>query len=104
VLPSIATRTVQEQFGIALIEAMASGKPVLSTHCGAIDEVVGPAGLLVQANDYYRLAEGLRALALDAELRDRLGSEARERVQRLFTREVIGGQVASAYAQVLGTH
>ena len=104
VLPSIATRTVQEQFGIALIEAMASGKPILSTHCGAIDEVVGPAGLLVQANDYYRLAEGLRALALDAELRNRLGREARERVQRLFTREVIGSQVASAYAEVLGTH
>jgi len=101
VLPSIATRTVQEQFGIALIEAMATGKPVLSTHCGAIDEVLGQAGILVQANDYYRLAEALRTLALNAELRHRLGHQGRERVLRLFTREVIGEQVAEAYATVL---
>jgi len=101
VLPSIATRTVQEQFGIALIEAMATGKPVLSTHCGAIDEVVGQAGVLVQANDYFRLADALRMLAFNAELRHRLGQQGRERVQRYFTREVIGEQVADAYATVL---
>ena len=104
VLPSISTRSVQEQFGIALIEAMASGKPILTTQCGAIDEVVGPAGVIVQANDYFRLAEGLRALALDAELRQRLGQQALERVHRLFGREVIGEQVADAYATVLARH
>ena len=101
VLPSISTRSVQEQFGIALIEAMATGKPVLTTHCGAIDEVIGDAGIVVQANDYFRLAEGLRTLAFDAGLRARLGQRGLERVQRLFTREAIGEQVASAYAHVL---
>jgi glycosyltransferase involved in cell wall biosynthesis len=104
VLPSIATRSVQEQFGIALIEAMASGTPILTTHCGAIDEVVGPAAVVVQANDYFRLAEGLRALAVDAGLRHRLGQQALERVHRLFAREVIGEQVADAYVTVLGRH
>jgi glycosyltransferase involved in cell wall biosynthesis len=102
VLPSISTRTTQEQFGIALIEAMATAKPVLTTHCGAIDEVIGDAGLIVQANDYFRLAEGLRTLGLDAELRVRLGQRGFERVQRHFTREVIGEQIASAYLHVLG--
>ena len=102
VLPSISTRSVQEQFGIALIEAMATGKPILTTHCGAIDEVVGPAGVVVQANDYFRLAEGLRSLACDAGRRAHLGQQALERVQRLFTREAIGEQVADAYATVLG--
>ncbi len=102
VLPSISTRTVQEQFGIALIEAMATARPVLTTHCGAIDEVMGDAGLVVQPNDYYRLAEGLRTLALDAELRARLAQRGFERVQQLFTREMIGEQVASAYRHVLG--
>jgi glycosyltransferase involved in cell wall biosynthesis len=101
VLPSISTRTVQEQFGIALIEAMATAKPVVTTHCGAIDEVIDTAGVLVQPNDYFRLAEALRALAFNAELRHRLGHHGRERVQRLFTREVIGEQVADAYATVL---
>lgn len=102
VLPSISTRTVQEQFGIALIEAMATARPVLTTHCGAIDEVIGDAGLIVQANDYFRLAEGLRTLAFDASLRARLGQRGLERVQRFFTRESIGEQVASAYRHVLG--
>jgi glycosyltransferase involved in cell wall biosynthesis len=102
VLPSISTRTVQEQFGIALIEAMATARPVLTTHCGAIDEVIGDAGLVVQANDYFRLAEGLRTLGLDAELRTRLGQRGLERVQRMFTRELIGEQVANAYRHVLG--
>jgi glycosyltransferase involved in cell wall biosynthesis len=104
VLPSISTRSVQEQFGIALIEAMATAKPVLTTHCGAIDEVIGDAGIVVQANDYFRLAEGLRALVCDVKLRERLGQRGLERVQRLFTRELIGEQVASAYAHVLGKH
>jgi glycosyltransferase involved in cell wall biosynthesis len=102
VLPSIATRTVQEQFGIALIEAMATAQPVLTTRCGAIDEVIGDAGLLVQPNDYFRLAEGLRTLAFDTELRSRLGQLGLARVQRLFTREIIGERIAAAYTDVLG--
>ncbi len=101
VLPSISTRNVQEQFGIALIEAMATAKPVLTTHCGAIDEVIGDAGIVVQANDYFRLAEGLQTLASDEGLRVRLGQRGLERAQRLFTRELIGEQVASAYTHVL---
>jgi hypothetical protein len=40
-------------------------------------------------------------LAFNAELRHRLGHHGRERVQRLFTREVIGEQVADVYATVL---
>lgn len=102
VLPSIATRTVLEQFGIALIEAMATGRPVLTTRCGAIDEVMDDAGVLVQPNDYFRLAEGLRTLALDAELRKRLGERGIARVAKYFTREIIGEQVAAAYTAVLG--
>ena len=104
VLPSISTRSVQEQFGIALIEAMATAKPVLTTHCGAIDEVIGDAGVVVQANDYFRLAEGLRMLAFDAGLRARLGQRGLERVQRLFNRERIGEQIANTYDHVLGQH
>jgi starch synthase len=101
VLPSIATRTVQEQFGIVLIEAMATGKPVLATRAGAIDEVVGTAGLLVQANDGHRLADALHELISQRELRERCGRDGLERVQRLFSHEVVGAGIAAAYATVL---
>jgi len=101
VLPSIATRYVLEQFGIALIEAMATGKPIVATHCGAIDEVVGDAGLLVQANDYYRLSETLRTLLGNAPLRQQLGRSALERVQRKFRKERISSLISEAYHEVL---
>ena len=102
VLPSISTRTVLEQFGIVLIEAMATGKPVVSTHCGAIDEVVGDAGVLVQPNDFHHLWRTLRDLAFSAERRQELGSRALARVTRLFAKDVISGKLSQAYGQTLG--
>jgi glycosyltransferase involved in cell wall biosynthesis len=100
VLPSISTKTIQEQFGIALIESMASGKPVVSTYCGAIEEVVGDAGLLVQPNDYLSLAESLRSLCLDEDFRLELGQLAISRVQQGFSSTSVSDKLAMAY---LGT-
>ena len=102
VLPSISTRSVLEQFGIVLIEAMATGKPIVSTHCGAIDEVLGDAGVLVQPNDFFRLSEALRDLALDELRRLDLGARALERVNRLFRKEDISTKIARAYQDTLG--
>ena len=99
-MPSISTRGILEQFGIALLEAMASGKPVISTHCGAIDEVVGDAGLLVQPNDSLRLYEALAMLHRDAALRRELGERGRRRVAESFTNIIIAEQIANAYEQV----
>ena len=101
VLPSISTRYVIEQFGIVLIESMASGKPVISTHCGAIDELVGNAGILVQPNDYYRLYEALLKLCQDDDLRMQLGGAGLARVKERFTHQEISSMIASAYRKVL---
>jgi glycosyltransferase involved in cell wall biosynthesis len=101
VLPSISTRYVLEQFGIALIEAMATGKPIVSTRCGAIDEVIGDSGLLVQPNDYYSLCEALRSLLQDASLRQRLGQLALRRVQSRFRSDQISAMISDAYRDVL---
>jgi glycosyltransferase involved in cell wall biosynthesis len=101
VLPSISSRYVLEQFGIVLIESMATGTPVVSTYCGSIDEVVGDAGLLVQANDYYRLHEALDRLCKDDKLREELGAKGLRRVGANFSSQVIASKIAAAYCDVL---
>jgi len=101
VLPSISTRFVLEQFGIVLIESMATGKPVVSTHCGAIDEIVGDAGLLVQPNDYVRLAEALSNLCKDALLRETLAARAIDRVHSKFSAIVVSQRIEAVYREVL---
>ena len=49
ILPSIPVHFWQEQFGMVLIEAMASGLPVISTYSGSIPEVVGDSGMFNSA-------------------------------------------------------
>jgi glycosyltransferase involved in cell wall biosynthesis len=64
-----------EGFGIPLLEAMASGTPVLAGDNSSMPEVVGDAGLLVDAADERAIADQLLRLASDA----RLGASLRER-------------------------
>lgn len=66
----------------AAVEALAVGTPVISTAVGGVPEVVhdGRNGLLVPPNDPGALAEALRAVLVDDELRDRLASEAKRSV------------------------
>jgi glycosyltransferase involved in cell wall biosynthesis len=60
-LPSQSTSTWEEQYGMALIEAMACGLPIVASDNGAISEVVGNAGSIVTGNDP---AEYVRKLKL----------------------------------------
>jgi glycosyltransferase involved in cell wall biosynthesis len=101
VLPSISTPYISEQFGIVLIESMATGKPVVSTHCGAMDEVVGDAGILVQPNDYYRLYHALRKLCLDESCRVEIGERGLARAKQRFSHEAIADAIAEAYWEAL---
>ncbi|MDQ2674358.1 MAG: glycosyltransferase [Chloroflexota bacterium] len=70
----------------AILEAMASAIPVVSTPVSGIPEVVEheATGLLTPPADAQGLADALRRLLLDEELRERLGREARARVVDAF--------------------
>jgi len=54
-----------EGFGYTVVEAMASGCPVVTTRCGSLGEVAGEAGVLVEPDDHDGVAEAIRRLLLD---------------------------------------
>lgn len=80
-----------ESFGQMLVEAMAYGKPIISTAIGGITEVLGtpPAGLLIAQGDARAFGVQLRSLILDSEKRKELGLAARKRYEREFSDSVM---------------
>jgi glycosyltransferase involved in cell wall biosynthesis len=103
VLPSISTPTWQEQFGMVLVEAMATGKAVVASHSGAIPEVVGDAGILAPPADSYALADAIKDLLLDDKRREELGRRARQRVEQHYDRKLVAGRITQAYKELLTT-
>ncbi|KXB03132.1 hypothetical protein AKJ47_02810, partial [candidate division MSBL1 archaeon SCGC-AAA261G05] len=89
-----------EAFGIALLEAMAFGKPVVASNVGGISEVVGDGGILVPPNDPEKLGIAINTLLENGELRLKLGKKSWRRV-RLFSWNKIVPQVEDMYQEVL---
>lgn len=96
-----ASRTA-EPFGQVIVEAMASGVPVVAAGAGGPREIVDPevSGLLFPPGDVDGLAAALLRLREDADLRQRLASNGRRRALD-FTPEVTGAKVCAVYDQVL---
>ncbi|MDB5916193.1 MAG: hypothetical protein JWR40_427 [Massilia sp.] len=91
-----------EGLPMALLEAMAAAKAVVSTTVGGIPEAVldGANGLLVAPGDAEALAKSLRALLHDAALRARLGDAARATVRERFSTEAALGQLSALYREL----
>ncbi len=73
--------SVQEGFGIVLLEAMAAGKPIVAARAGAIPEVT-PQGMLVAPEDPEALANAIEALYRSPEQRAELTSAGLRRVEQ----------------------
>jgi glycosyltransferase involved in cell wall biosynthesis len=81
-----ATSGDRDALPTALLEALASGVPVVSTPVGGVPEIVGEGegGLLVHENNAFSLASALRSLLGNTSLSRKLAEQGRQRAERLF--------------------
>ncbi len=95
-----------EAFGLAQVEAMATGTPVVSTELGTGTSFVnihGETGWVVPASDADALSKGIRRLLDDGQLRREMGLRAYARAHREFDVERMVEQVIEVYDQILAT-
>jgi phosphatidylinositol alpha-1,6-mannosyltransferase len=94
VLPALASTEDVEGFGLVLLEAAATGKPVVATEVGGIPDAVenGKSGVLVKQGDYRLLAQSIMQYLNDDQLRLQAGENGRKRVRTRFTWELITGR------------
>ena len=95
-----------EAFGLAMVEYMAAGLPVVSTELGTGTSFVnqdGVTGLVVRAGDPAALAEGLGRILPDRAERDRMGQAGRERVRDHFTTAAMMRGMDALYETALET-
>jgi len=95
----VACPSRREGFGVACLEAMAAGRPVVASSVGGLRDLVvdGVTGLLVPPGDVAALRAALEQLLADAGLRKRLGRAARERVLAEFTWKRYAEHIQRAY-------
>ncbi len=94
-----------ESFGLAALEAMACGVPVVGTAAGGLPEVVrdGVDGYLRPVGDVEGMAEAALRLLSDAPLWERFSAEARRRAERDFPTEDLVSRYRALYETTLGT-
>jgi glycosyltransferase involved in cell wall biosynthesis len=95
-----------EGFGLAALEAIAAGCPVVATPMGSLPEMVvdGVTGILVAPGAVEQLAAALVRLADDPELRRTLGANASERARTEFGAEKMVDSTLGIYHEVLSEH
>ena len=93
--------SLYEGFGLPVLEAMASGVPVITSNTTSLPEVVGDAGLLVDPQSIDALREGMSRLLADDTLRKDISEKGLERA-RFFSWEKCSRETLAVYDRVLG--
>lgn len=96
VLPSI-----NEAFGIVILEAMASRLPCIVANSGACSEIIQNSGLVFETGNYKDLAEKIIQILDDTKLARMLASKAYERVKKVFAWEKSVAQYEKLYSNLI---
>lgn len=94
--------SLRESFGLPILEAMACGCPVLTSHDTACAEVAGGAALLVDPRSVTSITEGMRRLAENQSLRNELSSQGLLRAGQFSWRKSTEEHL-KVFKKVLGT-
>ncbi len=97
VLPSVTA----ESFGITLLEAMASGTPVIGSSVGGIPEVIGDCGLIVEPGNPKKLSDAVITFLDDENLREKFGRKGRKRVEEKYSWDIVGKNIINVYKEVM---
>ncbi|MCS6860268.1 MAG: glycosyltransferase family 4 protein [Abditibacteriales bacterium] len=99
----VVLTSVNEGTPVALIEAMASGVPVVATRVGGVPDIVrdGETGIVVEPNDADALTAAVRGLLRDAAQREKLGAAGRPFVRERFDQGRLLADVTRLYDELL---
>jgi glycosyltransferase involved in cell wall biosynthesis len=102
-LDIVALTSLNEGTPVALIEALAAGRPVVSTDVGGVKDVVedGVNGYLVASGDAPGLAKHLFGLAGDPKKRDEFGRNGRRKVLQKYSKERLVKDIKALYEEAL---
>lgn len=92
--------SLDEGFGLPLLESMACGVPVLASNRGALPEIAGGAAMLVNPEDIEEMVHGLSVLLNDEALRQQLAQAGRRRAAD-FTWKKAAAQTTALYRELL---
>jgi glycosyltransferase involved in cell wall biosynthesis len=93
----------QEPFGLTMLEAMASGKPLVVTHSGGMPEIVkeGVNGFVVPIRNHEDLAARIIELLQNPDLAKRMGMTGRKMTEEVFNTAVMAQNTQTIYEQCL---
>jgi glycosyltransferase involved in cell wall biosynthesis len=94
--------SLYEGFGLAPLEAMALGTPVVASAVSSLPEVVGEAAMIVKPENVFDIARGIRDVLLDPDLRETLIARGHAQVKR-FSWYDTASQVLEVYRDVLAS-
>jgi glycosyltransferase involved in cell wall biosynthesis len=93
----------EEPFGLTMLEAMASGKPIVVTESGGMPEIIKDDinGYVIPKGNHEHLAEKIIKLMSDGKLRKKLGETGRQQVERMYSRRIYAENIYKVYEDAI---
>ncbi|HJU44847.1 MAG TPA: glycosyltransferase family 4 protein [Vicinamibacterales bacterium] len=100
---TVVPSTFPEALGLTSLEAQASGVPVVVSNAGGLPETVdaGKSGLVFENGNAAQLGEAVLSIIGNADRRRGMGKAARERIMKIFSWDVIAGELERTYAEAI---